>query len=64
MIDIQQITEQYSIGREKSGGKLYVIATTGARVASFSGLTRTLEWYQSVEPDEKIAIEAYVKNNH
>ena len=63
MIDIRQIDNEYSIGREKPGGKLYVVAASGARVASFSGLTRTLEWYQTVAPDEKSVIEAYLKDN-
>ena len=63
MIEIRQINDPYSIGREKVGGKLYVIATTGAHVASFSGLTKTLEWYQSVGPEEKAVIEAYQKDN-
>ena len=64
MIDIRQINDQYSVGREKIGGKLYVFATTGAHVASFSSLTKTLEWYQSVGPEEKAVIEDYLKNNY
>ena len=63
MIDIRQIDSEYSIGREKPGGKLYVMAASGALVASFSGLTKTLEWYQPVTPAEKDVIEAYLKDN-
>jgi hypothetical protein len=64
MIDIRQINDQYRVGREKAGGKVYVIATTDAHVASFSSLTKTLEWYQSVGPEEKAVIETYLKDNY
>src|SRR4051812_16403729 len=64
MIDIRQINDQYRVGREKTGGKVYVIATTDAHVAAFSGLTKTLEWYQTIDPEEKAVIEAYLKNNY
>jgi hypothetical protein len=65
MIDVRRINDQYRVGREKAGGKVYVVATTDdALVASFSGLTKTLEWYRSVGPEEKAVIEAYLKNNY
>jgi hypothetical protein len=64
MIDIRQVNEQYSVGREKPGGKLYVIAKSGAHVGSFSNLTKTMEWYQSVEPDDKTVIESYLRSNY
>jgi len=64
MIDVRQINDQYRVGSEKVGGKLYVIAQTDAHIAAFSGLTKTLEWYQSVSPEDRAVIEAYLKNNY
>ena len=64
MIDVRQINDQYRVGREKAGGKVYVITTTDAHVASFSGLTKTVEWYQSIDPEDKDVIEAYLKENY
>jgi hypothetical protein len=64
MIDIRQINEQYRAGREKPGGKVYVISTTDEHVASFSGLTKTVEWYQTVAPEQKAVIETYLKDNY
>jgi hypothetical protein len=64
MIDVRPINDKYSAGREKPNGKVYVIGPNDAHVASYSGFTRTLEWYQAVEPDEKLLIEGYLKENY
>ena len=64
MIDVRQINETYHVGREKPGGKVYVMNTADTQLASYSGLTRTLEWFQKIGPDEKAIIEAYLKDNY
>ena len=63
MIDIRQINDQYHVGRDKSGGKVYVMIPNGAKIASYSGLTETVEWYQDMSPEDKTLIEAYLKKN-
>jgi hypothetical protein len=63
MIDIRPINEKYQTGREKPGGKVYVIGPNDAQIASYSGFTRTLEWYQPVSEEEKTLIETYLKEN-
>lgn len=61
MIDISQINDHYYVGREKPGGKVYVMGPNEAKIASYSGLTETLEWYQTVSPEETTLIEAYLR---
>ena len=63
MIDVAAINDKYHVGREKPGGKVYVIGPNDAQVASYSWFTKTLEWYQIVEPEEKTLIESYVKEH-
>ena len=64
MIDIRQINETYHVGREKPGGKVYVMNATDTQLASYSSLTKTLEWYQNIGPEEKAVVEAYLKGNY
>ena len=64
MIDIAQISDKYHVGREKPGGKVYVMGPNDGQIASYSALTETLEWYQSVSAEEKILIEAYLKEHY
>lgn len=64
MIDVAQINEKYRVGREKPGGKIYVIAVNDARLASYSSFTETLEWYQTVSAEDMALIEAYLKQNY
>ena len=64
MIDIRQINDQYHVGREKAGGKVYVMSPNEGQIASYSGLTETVEWYQAVSPEDTILIEAYLKKNY
>ena len=64
MIDNAQINDDFHVGREKPGGKVYVMGPNEAKIASYSGLTETLEWYQSVSPEELTLIEAYLKQNY
>ena len=63
MIDIRRINDTYHVGKEKPGGKVYVMAENDAHVASYSSLTETLEWYRSVTQDDKTVIETYLKDN-
>lgn len=63
MIDVRQINEKYHTGREKPGGKVYVMGPNDGQIASYSGFTRTLEWYQTVAPEEAALIEQYLKDN-
>jgi hypothetical protein len=64
MIDIAAINDKYHVGREKPGGKVYVMAENEAHIASYSGLTETLEWYRPVDPEEKKLIEAYLREHY
>jgi len=64
MIDTKQINDRYHVGREKPGGKVYVTVLNNAHIASYSGLTRTLEWYQAVSPEDQIIIETYLRHNY
>ncbi len=64
MIDINQINDKYHVGREKPGGKVYVMSSNDSHIASYSGITETLEWYRTVSPEEKTLIEAYLKANY
>jgi hypothetical protein len=61
MIDISQINDHYYVGRERPSGKVYVMGPNEAKIASYSGLTETLEWYQTVSPEETTLIEAYLR---
>jgi hypothetical protein len=64
MIDVVRINDKYHVGREKPGGKVYVMGSNEAQLASYSGLTETLEWYQPVSPEDKKTVEAYLKENY
>ena len=64
MIDIAQISDKYHVGREKPGGKVYVMGSNDGQIASYSALTETLEWYQSVSAEEKTFIEAYLREHY
>ncbi len=64
MIDIAQINDKYHVGREKPSGKVYVMSSNDAQIASYSALTETLEWYQIVSPEEKALIQTYLKENY
>ncbi len=63
MIDIAQISDKYHVGREKPGGKVYVMGSNDAQIASYSALTETLEWYQTVSAEDKTLIETFLKEN-
>jgi hypothetical protein len=63
MIDSRDINETYHVGREKPGGKVYVSGRSEGHVASYSGITETLEWYQTVSPEDKRVIEEYLRKN-
>ncbi|MDZ4797678.1 MAG: hypothetical protein SGI92_05910 [Bryobacteraceae bacterium] len=64
MIDIKQVTDAYRVGREKPGGKVYVMDPHDANVAAYSGFTRTLEWYQAVSPEDAAMLKAYLDANY
>ena len=65
MIDVAQINDHYHVGREKAGGKVYVMGPTDQqKFASYSTLTETLEWYQRVSAEDMALIEAYLKHNY
>lgn len=64
MTEIAQINEKYRIGREKPGGKVYVMGSNDAQIASYSGLTETLEWYCPVSAEETSLIENYLRTNY
>ena len=64
MIDIAQINDKYHVGREKPGGKVYVMSSNDAQIASYSALTETLEWYQTVSTADETVIEAYLKEHY
>jgi len=64
MIDIAQISDKYHVGREKPGGKVYVMGPNDGKIASYSALTETLEWYQTVSAEEKALIEAYLREHY
>ena len=64
MIDVARINDKYHVGREKPGGKVYVMTSNDAQIASYSSLTETLEWYQTVSPEEKEIVETYLKENY
>jgi hypothetical protein len=64
MIDIRQVTDTYRVGREKPGGKVYVIDPHDASVAAYSGFTRTLEWYQTVSPEDAAMLQEYLDKNY
>jgi len=63
MIDTAQISDKYHVGREKPGGKVYVMGSNDAQIASYSALTETLEWYQTVSAEDKTLIETFLKEN-
>jgi hypothetical protein len=64
MIDVKEINSSYHVGREKPGGKVYVSGPTEGYVASYSGITETLEWYQTLSEDDRKLIETYLRNNY
>jgi hypothetical protein len=64
MIEVREINSTYHAGREKPGGKVYVSGPTEGYVASYSGITETLEWYQNLSEEDKKLIEAYLKDNY
>jgi hypothetical protein len=65
MIEVAQINERYHVGREKPGGKVYVMgATDEQKIASYSALTETLEWYQTISAEDVSFIEAYLKQKY
>ena len=64
MIDVRQIDDKYHVGREKPGGKVYIKGPNESTIAAYSGLTKTMEWYQTITPEEKTLIEAYVRENY
>ncbi len=64
MIEITRINDTYHVGREKPGGKVYVMTENDAQIASYSSLTETLEWYRPVEPDDKTVIETYLREHY
>ena len=64
MIEVKEINSTYHAGREKPGGKVYVCGPGEGHVASYSGITETLEWYQSVSAEDKAMIEDYLKSNY
>lgn len=63
MIDLRQVTDTYRVGREKPGGKVYVLGPNDVHIASYSGLTRTLEWYVPVTPEDAALIAEYLEHN-
>jgi hypothetical protein len=64
MIDVKQINDHYHVGRDKPGGKVYVMGSNEARIAAYSAITETLEWYATVGPEEAALIEAYLRANY
>jgi hypothetical protein len=64
MIDVKQMDDEYRVGRDKPGGKVYVMGLNDARIASYSGVTETLEWYATVSPEAATLIEKYLKENY
>ena len=65
MIEVAEINKSYHVGREKPGGKVYVMGATDAQVvAAYSTLTETLEWYQTVSAEDMSLVEAYLKHNY
>jgi hypothetical protein len=64
MIEIKEINSTYHVGREKPGGKVYVSGPSEGHVASYSGITETLEWYQAVSEEDKALIQEYLKKNY
>ena len=64
MIEVKQINDKYHVGREKPGGKVYVMTSTDGVIASYSGITETLEWQQAVSSEEKVLIRDYLKGNY
>jgi hypothetical protein len=65
MIEVAEINEKYHVGREKPGGKVYVMgASDEQKIASYSTLTETLEWYQHVSTEDVELIEAYLKSKY
>ena len=45
MIDIRQVTDKYRVGREKPGGKVYVIGANNENVAAYSSFTSLVTAY-------------------
>ena len=65
MIQVAEINKTYHVGREKPGGKVYVMGASDAQVlAAYSALTETLEWYQTVSAEDMSLNEAYLKRNY
>lgn len=64
MIDVREVTDVYRVGREKPGGKVYVIGPDDVSIASYSGFTHTLEWYVPVPPDDAAMLKAYLEQNY
>jgi hypothetical protein len=64
MIDVVAINDKYHVGREKPGGKIYVMGSNEAQVASYSAITETLEWYCAVSPEETTIIEGYLRAHY
>jgi hypothetical protein len=64
MIEVKEINSTYHVGREKPGGKVYVSGPTEGYIASYSGITETLEWYQTVSAEDQVLIEEYLKKNY
>jgi hypothetical protein len=64
MIEVNQINDKYHVGREKSGGKVYVMGMNDAVIASYSGITETVEWQQHVGSEDETLITAYLKEHY
>jgi hypothetical protein len=64
MIEVKQINDKYHVGREKPGGKVYVMTSTDGVIASYSGITETLEWQQAVTPEDKTLIQDYLRAHY
>lgn len=65
MLEVAQINDRFHVGREKPGGKVYVMgASDDQKIASYSTLTETLEWYQKVSAEDMSLIDAYLKQNY
>jgi hypothetical protein len=64
MIEVKEINSRYHAGREKPGGKIYVTGPTDGHIASYSGITETLEWYQDVGVEDKELIQNYLRKNY